>query len=157
MALIGLDSVVASYDPGLVFVHLGFPASLEVRGLADVPGAVRIASPPRWASARGCDGEKFRRRLPARDGVLQLILMQTSVQLDLLTGVRLLDQLTGLGSFPLAVVDGNGSGNRFAMAERAWMEGPPSELDLSPKPTALVYTFQVDGLEIVIGSLRRAR
>ena len=89
--------------------------------------------------------------------MMQLILTQASRQLDLLNGVRLLDDLTGLGFFPLAIVDGNGSGNRVSWAERAWLEGPPAEVDLSPQPTALVYTFQLDGLEVVVGSLRRAR
>lgn len=155
MALLDLKTVVAAYDPGLVFVHLGFPVSLEVTGLANVPGAVRISSAPRWSSFRGCDGEVARRRLPSRAGTMQLILMQSSLQLDLLSAARTLDQQTGLGFFPMAIVDANGAGNRVAWAERAWLEGPPAEVDWSPLPTPLVYTFQLDGLEVVIGSLRR--
>lgn len=155
MAFIGPANVVASYDPGLVFVHIGFPFSIEVRGLANVPGAVRISSDARWTDERGCDGEVIRRRQRGRSGALQLILMQTSAELDLLMAARVLDQSTGLGFFPLAVVDANGTGNRVSWAERAWLTGPPAELDLSPLPTALVYTFRLDGLEVVIGSLRR--
>jgi len=157
VALISIDSAVAVYDPELVFVHLGFPASLQVTGLAAVPGAVRISSVARWTSQRGIDGEMFRRRQRSRAGVLQLIMTQASRQLDVLNAVRTLDDQTGLGAFPFAIVDGNGAGNRLAWGERAWLEGPPSEVDLSPSPTAIVYTFQVDGLEVVVGSLRRAR
>lgn len=157
MPNLGPNTVLAAYDSNLVFVHLGFPASIEVRGLADVPGAVRISSAPRWSSFRGCDGEVARRRLPSRAGTMQLILMQSSVQLDLLAATRALDDQTGLGAFPMAVFDANGAGNRVAWAERAWLEGPPGEWNLAPQPSAVVYTFQLDGLEVVVGSLRRVR
>lgn len=151
----GLNGVLAAYDPGLVFVELGLLAPITVRGLADVPGAVRITAERRWISERGCDGEVFRRRQRARAGMLYMTVMQSSPVNDLLTAARMTDDLTGLAFSPIVVFDANGSGNRVAWAERAWLEGPPTEIELAPRPASLVYAFTLDGLEVVVGSLRR--
>ena len=154
MALLD-HSVVGVYDPALVLVELGLPVPVTVRGFADVDGAIKMTTDPRWSSSRGCDGEKMRRRLRGRGGALQLVLMPTSITLDALTAVRLADEATGAGIFPVAIYDLNGPGNRVAWAERAWLNGPPPEVAFG-RAAPVVVSLELDGAEIVLGSIRRA-
>lgn len=148
-------SVVGVYDPALVIVELGLPVPVTVRGFADVDGAIKLGFDRRWSTRKGCDGEKMRRRVRGRGGSLQLILMPTSLTLDALTAVRFADEATGAGIFPVSIFDLNGPGNRVAWAERAWLDGPPTELTLG-RGAPVVVSLDLDGAEVVLGSIRRA-
>lgn len=149
------DPALGLYDPALVLVELGLPVPVTVRGFADVDGAIKMSLDRRWSSRKGCDGEKCRRRLRGRGGTLQLILMPTSVTLDALTAARILDEQTGFAEFPISIADLNGPGNRVAWAERAWMDGPPVEAVFG-RATASIVTLELDGADMVLGSIRRA-
>lgn len=154
MSLIDLD-VLGLYDSALVLVELGLPVPTTVRGLADVDGAVKLRTDRRWRSVQGVDGETMRRRLRGRRGTLQLVLMASSLVLDELTAVRLVDQSTGLGVFPVSIADLNSNGRRVAWAERAWLTGPPPEVNYSPGAPPVVVDLELDGVEVVHGSIRR--
>ena len=147
--------VVGLYDPALVTVELGLPVPVTVRGIADVDGAIKLTTRQRWTTTEGCDGERMRRRLRGRGGNLQLVLMASSLTLDALTAVRFVDEQTGLGIFPVSILDLNGNGKRVAWAERAWLDGPPKEINFSPGAPPVVVNFELDGLEVVLGSIRR--
>jgi len=146
---------VGLYDPQLVIVELGTICILPINGLAKVEGAIKVFTERRFATRRGCDGEVWRTALPGRGGKLQLTLMQSSVDNDILAATRLIDQVTNAIVSPIAIIDANGNGNRVMWAERAWQEGPPTEISLGPSPGPLLFEFQLDGLEVVLGSLRR--
>lgn len=146
---------VGLYDPQLVIVELGSLCLLPINGLAKVEGSIRVLTERRFATRRGVQGEVWRTALPGRGGRLQIMLMQSSLDLDVLTATRLVDQVTALGVSPISILDLNGNGNRAMWAERAWMEGPPPEVNFSSTPSPLLFEFHLDGVEIVIGSLRR--
>lgn len=146
---------VGLYDPQLVIVELGSICLLPINGLARTEGAIKILTERRFATRRGCDGEVWRTALPGRGGKLQLTLMHTSLALDAMTITRFIDQATSTIVSSISIFDANGNGNRVAWAERAWMEGPPAEVSWAPSPTPLLFELQLDGLEIVLGSLRR--
>lgn len=146
---------VGLYDPQLVIVELGSICLLPINGLARSEGSIKILTERRFATRRGCDGEVWRTAMPGRGGRLQLMLMQSSIDLDLMTISRFIDQTTSGVVTPISIFDANGNGNRVAWAERAWSEGPPTEINWAPTPAPLLFEFQLDGLEVVLGSLRR--
>lgn len=149
------SATIGLFDPWLVIVELGLPVPVTVRGLAPVEGAIKITTERRWRRINGCDGETQRVRKRGKGGRLQLILMQSTLSLDALAAAQLVDQVTGAGVFPMVIFDANGNGNRVAWAERAWLDGPPPELNLVPNAPPVVFTLELDGVEIVLGSLRR--
>ncbi len=146
---------VGLYDPQLVIVELGLLCILPINGLAKTEGSIKVLTERRFATRRGCDGEVWRTAMPGRGGKLQLTLMQSSIDNDILTISRLIDQATNAIVSPIAIIDANGNGNRVMWAERAWQEGPPVEISLGASPGPLLFEFQLDGLEVVLGSLRR--
>lgn len=149
------QGVVGLFDPALVVVELGLPVPVTVRGIAAVDGAIKLTSPQRWNVTEGCDGEVMRRRVRLRRGTLQLALMQTSLTLDALAAAHLVDDATGTGVFSVAVIDVNGAGNRLMYAERAWQPGPPPEVNYASASPVFVF-LELDGVEVVHGSIRRA-
>lgn len=148
-------AVIGLYDPALVVVELGLPTPITVRGIANVDGAIKLTTRRRWATTEGCDGEVMRRRVRARRGNLQIVVLPTSLTLDALTAVQLADDATGLGVFPVSILDLNGVGNRLAWAERAWLDGPPAEVNFSPGIPAVALNLELDGVTVVLGSIRR--
>lgn len=144
--------VLGLYDPSLVIVTIG---GLPVRGLADQEGAVKLTTQRQWITTEGCDGEVIRRRVRAKRGQLQLIVMQSSTALDGFTAQSFVDMINASAVLPMAILDVNGNGNRAAWAERAWIDGPPSEVVFYPRPAPVVYTLELAELEVVLGALRR--
>src|SRR5690606_2477403 len=88
-------------------------------------------------------------------GQLQLIVMQSSTALDGFTAQSFVDMANASAVLPMTIFDVNGNGNRAAWAERAWIDGPPSEVVFYPRPAPVVYTLELAELEVVLGALRR--
>lgn len=151
----GSQQVLGLYDPAQVRVVLGLLPPLLVTGWwGEAPIKVTAAG-PRWVIREGCDGESARFRRRASRATLSLTLAPTSLANDLLTATRLVDDKTGLLTFPLSIFDGNAHGRTVAWCTRACIPGPPLEVTFEKKATAYTWLIEMFNYEIVIGSIRR--
>lgn len=151
----GAAQVLGLYDPAQVRVVLGLLPPLIVTGYwGESPIKVSGAA-PRWITREGCDGETVRFRRRSSRATLQLTLAPTSLANDALTAARMIDQFTGVVSFPMSIVDANAIGRTVAWAERAFIPGPPLEVTFDKRAAARTWTIELIGYEIVLGSIRR--
>jgi hypothetical protein len=84
-----------------------------------------------------------------RGGKMVLTLPQTSLNNDLLTALRLMDEVANNGVFPVEGKDMTGTSNFFSA--QAWIAGPPESVFDEAELNDLEWTFDCAELSMIHG------
>ena len=103
---------------------------------------------PRFSMVQGIDGDAAKIRNPLRAGRIRVTLMQGSPSNNRLTEILLVDEISGLASFPFLARDRNGGTVIFA-ATAFLTSIPPIDFGITPKNR--IWEFLTDNLLLYLG------
>lgn len=134
-----------TYDPAQIVIQWG---PIIASGYQDGSFAKASRDADTFAKYVGTDGEVSRARSRNRAGSVEITLAQTSLTNDLLSQEQEVDELTGLGVYPLTVKDLNGT--TLVYAPEAWLK-KPAEVEYGKEIGPRVWTFDTGSMDVFVG------
>ena len=136
------------YDPTKVTVLIG--GLYTVAGFADGTFVTASRTNQTWNLISGASGEHSRSKNQDKSGTFELTLMQTSATNNILSQYMLLDENSGQGKFPIAILDDVGT--TIVEATQAWVQQPPS-VEYGKELGDRTWTLEAGSIEFYVGGI----
>ena len=142
---------ILRYDPKDVALIFGAITILE--GVAAGTFLMIDRAEDTWKTIVGCDGEVTRVKSNNQNANVEVSLRRGTYVNDILSGVMNSDEITGLVTAPLVLLDGNG--RTVGVSPLAWIE-KPAEVVYGADESVIVWRFKATQWNIYSGGFRTA-
>jgi hypothetical protein len=133
------------YDPLKVVLTIG---GVAIEGYADGTFITVARNNQMWTLQSGASGETARSKSNDRSGTVEIVLMQTSMSNDLLSGKVKADELTNGGKFLLGIDDEHGK--TLVAGLESWVQQQPST-EFAKELSERTWIIETGDLEMFIG------
>lgn len=136
---------VKTYDPSQVATIV---SGVSMSGYGPDTFIAVAREVPSWSKKVGGKGEVGRSKSSNKSGSITLTIMQTSSDNDFLSGLALLDEQTGSGTFPIIIKDASGS--TVVSALNCWISKYPDP-EFAQEVGVREWVFDCDSINMLIG------